>query len=897
MPSIRTLSLLLIAAVAGTATADEKITYEDHVKPILRQKCFSCHSTNKKTSDLDLSTYTTLMQGGASGAAIEPGNAENSYLFNVVNHDIEPYMPPESDRLPDEMLATIRKWIDAGAPETASSKVMLPKKPAVSLTVDGAADARPEGPPPLPDVLNLSPVVHTEATTAVPALATSPWAKLVAVAGQKQVLLYSSETLQPLGVLPFPEGQARVLKFSRNGALLLAGGGHGASRGLAVVWSIRTGERVIEVGDELDEVLAADISSDQMFVALGGPGKVVRVYSTQTGEIAYEVTKHTDWIHSLEFSPDGVLLATADRSGGLFVWEAFTGREYLNLVGHKGAVDVVSWRIDSNVLASASADRSVKLWEMEGGGNIKSWDAHVGGVSGMEFVRDGRIVTCGRDRVAKLWDQNGTQLLAFEALGDLALQVTHCDETNRVIAGDWTGEVRVWNAADGTRIGSLSTNPPPLEERLNVAETALPGLQQQLAAGQQAVAAATAEREAHVQQLDAARQAHATAQATLAEQQTKLQTVQQQLLANQQQITTAKARVAALQQALPGLKSAAEQATKAAELVPADAELKALAEQLNTQATARADETTQTEATLVTADAAVVEQQKSVETLAQQVQQSEQQVAASTALVEQRTAALAPLDEKLAAATAQHAAAEAAANNGIADIDRWKHYIALRDELELLNQRQTSLQEVRIAVLESEAELNEARQNIEAAEQSIVSDEQHIKDAKQQLESLSAELAANEQQRTEHAEQAAKHEQALPALQVAVEQIDAVATTLPDDADIKQSAEALARAVAGQQQQLNQRKQTLAETDAKIQHTKAAQQAATESIAVAEQKIRTTQQSLPQLMAATLPLEQRLTEAQAQLTAVEAEFSKAEAIVEARREKLRPQLQMIQAAR
>ncbi len=439
-PAIRFLMTAVLGfSVSSAAVAQEKLNFEDHIKPIFRSKCASCHNTNKKTADLDLSNYTAMMQGGGSGAAIEPGDAANSYLFMLINHDSEPYMPPNSDKIPDAMIQTVRAWIDAGAPETSSSKVML-SKPKVNLSVDvSAAGTRPEGPAPLPDVLNMEPVVHTPATTAVSAIATSPWAKLVAVAGQKQVVLYNSETLQPLGVLPFPEGQARVLKFSRNGALLLACGGQGAAKGLAVVWEIKTGQRIIQVGDELDEVLAADISADQSLVALGGPGKVVRVYNTATGELAYEIVKHTDWVTSLEFSPDSILLATADRAGGLHVWESFTGREYLTLPGHKGGINAVSWRIDSNVLASASEDATIQLWEMEEGRNVKNWSAHGGGTLSMEFCRDGRLVSCGRDRVSKIWDQNGAQQLAFEAFSDLALQVSHCDETNRVIAGYWTG--------------------------------------------------------------------------------------------------------------------------------------------------------------------------------------------------------------------------------------------------------------------------------------------------------------------------------------------------------------------------------------------------------------------------------------------------------------------------
>src|SRR5438477_611656 len=80
-----------------------------------------------------------------------------------------------------------------------------------------------------------------------------------------------------------PEGTPCVLRFSRNGLLLLAGGGTPVKSGRVVAWEVRTGKRVLEVGDEMDTVLAADLSPDGSLVALGGPAKVVRVYSTRGG--------------------------------------------------------------------------------------------------------------------------------------------------------------------------------------------------------------------------------------------------------------------------------------------------------------------------------------------------------------------------------------------------------------------------------------------------------------------------------------------------------------------------------------------------------------------------------------------------------------------------------------
>ena len=47
-----------------------KITYDEHVLPILKQKCFSCHNPDKASGDLDMTNYTNLMQGSGSGAII-----------------------------------------------------------------------------------------------------------------------------------------------------------------------------------------------------------------------------------------------------------------------------------------------------------------------------------------------------------------------------------------------------------------------------------------------------------------------------------------------------------------------------------------------------------------------------------------------------------------------------------------------------------------------------------------------------------------------------------------------------------------------------------------------------------------------------------------------------------
>ncbi len=462
--------LIFVPFVIPSSAAEpvRKTTYDEHVLPILRDSCVGCHGPDKKRGGLALHTFTDVMQGGASGAVIKPGDPDGSRLFLLMAHKAEPAMPPKSPKLEQAKLDVVQKWIAEGALENAGSKAVV-TKPNTDIGLSSIVRGKPAVPPMPTKPLPLEPVLRTAKANAVTALASSPWAPLVALGGEKQVLLYNSDTLDLIGVLPFPEGVPHVLRFSRNGSLLLAGGGRGGKSGKVVLWKVATGERVIALGDETDAVLAADISADQTQVALGGPAKVVRVYSTKDGSLVREIKKHTDWIYSVEYSPDGVLLATGDRNGGLFVWESHTGREYFALRGHTAAVTGLSWRMDSNVLASLSEDTTLRLWEMENGNAIKTWGAHGGGGQSVQYTHDSRIVSCGRDRVVKVWDQNGAQQRAFEALPDVAVRCCFTHDGGRVVAGDWTGGVTAWDAKDGRAVGKLLANPPSIAERLEAA--------------------------------------------------------------------------------------------------------------------------------------------------------------------------------------------------------------------------------------------------------------------------------------------------------------------------------------------------------------------------------------------------------------------------------------------
>lgn len=108
-------SLVLIAVLAAGTTRAGDVYFERDVRPILKAHCFHCHGeAGEKEGNLDVRLVRFMTAGGDSGAAIEPGNADASLLYERV-HSGE--MPPEEDkRLSDEELTVLRTWIEAGAP-------------------------------------------------------------------------------------------------------------------------------------------------------------------------------------------------------------------------------------------------------------------------------------------------------------------------------------------------------------------------------------------------------------------------------------------------------------------------------------------------------------------------------------------------------------------------------------------------------------------------------------------------------------------------------------------------------------------------------------------------------------------------------------------------------------
>ncbi len=449
---MRQFSLLLLTLAAAHAATPN---YDQHVKPILRQHCLKCHGDDEQKSGLNMQNYAAAMKGGSGGKIAVAGRASQSLLFRIItDSDDDSRMPPNKPMIPQQHIALIQQWIDGDLLENAGSKSMIVKRDTSFRPAENAGNkpANPAMPGQLP------PIETPNVTRPLPVLSmdTSPWSPLLAVAGQEYIRLVNTETEEILGRLSFPEGIPNVIRFSRDGSVLMVAGGRPVESGKVVLFDVKTGRRLAEIGDELDAIIAADLSADHKLIALGGSGKVVKVYSTSDGKLQYKIEKHTDWITSIAFSPDGATLATADRAGGLHLWGAKQGGIRLSLLEHKAAIRALDWRSDGKLLASVGEDGRIIWWDAKDGWpTINKSNAHSpqrkpgiygklrNGVLATRFDQRGRLTTVGRDRVVRMWDEKGRQLTASrnEAL-PLTVAIVHTGA--KAVIGDQAGTVRFW---------------------------------------------------------------------------------------------------------------------------------------------------------------------------------------------------------------------------------------------------------------------------------------------------------------------------------------------------------------------------------------------------------------------------------------------------------------------
>ncbi len=138
--------LCLLPMVIGAA---EPVDYLRDIKPVLKERCFSCHAALKQEGGLRLDTAALIHKGGESGPAITVSDVDASQLMiRITSKDAAERMPPGGDPLKPEQTAAIREWIIQGAKSPGDETPLedprqhwsyqRPVKPTVPAALNGS---------------------------------------------------------------------------------------------------------------------------------------------------------------------------------------------------------------------------------------------------------------------------------------------------------------------------------------------------------------------------------------------------------------------------------------------------------------------------------------------------------------------------------------------------------------------------------------------------------------------------------------------------------------------------------------------------------------------------------------------------------------------------------------
>src|SRR4051812_43704017 len=104
-------SVLLVLVCAQARAAEGDAFFESKVRPLLVQRCFECHSAEKKVKGgLRLDFRDGWVKGGDTGPAVEPGKPAESLLIEAIEYKNRDLQMPPKQKLSDPEIAVLHDW-------------------------------------------------------------------------------------------------------------------------------------------------------------------------------------------------------------------------------------------------------------------------------------------------------------------------------------------------------------------------------------------------------------------------------------------------------------------------------------------------------------------------------------------------------------------------------------------------------------------------------------------------------------------------------------------------------------------------------------------------------------------------------------------------------------------
>jgi mono/diheme cytochrome c family protein len=124
--SLACLSLLALAARPARAAEPDPVEFfEKNVRPLLVEKCVSCHGPQKQKGGLRLDSKAGWQAGGDRGPAVMPGKPDESLLIKAARGAAGVERMPPKETLTDREVAALVRWVKDGAADPRDGAARL----------------------------------------------------------------------------------------------------------------------------------------------------------------------------------------------------------------------------------------------------------------------------------------------------------------------------------------------------------------------------------------------------------------------------------------------------------------------------------------------------------------------------------------------------------------------------------------------------------------------------------------------------------------------------------------------------------------------------------------------------------------------------------------------------
>jgi WD40 repeat protein len=408
-------------------------SYSKQVSEILEAKCVGCHSSALAENKLNLEDLAAMLKGGKRGPAIVAGKADESWLFKMAAHRVEPVMPPKNKKdlkpLTADELGILKSWIDAGGKDDSTGEVAAAKSKPIEI-----------GP--------LPPGIHP-----INALDLTADGRRVAAGLANVVEVYDVDSGVELIRLGGHKDLIQSVRFRPDGKQLAAG-----SYQFVSLWDAPqlTLEKTFTGSPEI--IKTSLELRDNKTILTAGVEKAIRFWNKTDGKLTRSLTTVTG-IDFLTISYDEKTLATISPDGTARLVNLTDGKEIVALKSPKGVLLGASFAADGKTLNTLGVDGSIMVWNLPAKATdkpIKTFAIEKKKAAKAFLVIDGSIFVGGDDALIHQVNlADGKVIRTFEGATGPVLSVAIARDGKTLASGSADKKIRLYERETGKLVGEL----------------------------------------------------------------------------------------------------------------------------------------------------------------------------------------------------------------------------------------------------------------------------------------------------------------------------------------------------------------------------------------------------------------------------------------------------------